>query len=769
MSPTRLALLFALLVPLPAFGAAPDVADVFVPKTDGFVSIRIPSVVVSKKGAVLAFAEGRAADADQAKNKIVLKRSTDGGKSWGKVVVIAEDGDKPHNNPCAVVERESGQVLLVYQTYPTGISERSGKLKTGHDGEEIVRNWLITSDDDGVTWSKPRDITKETKREKVVTTLASGPGIGIQLRHGKHAGRILVPFNEGPFGVWNVYAAYSDDGGKTWQMGDAAPGGLIDGKGKPSSTVNEAQFVELKDGAIRFNVRRWSGKAVRKTCVSDDGGKTWSKVEDVSEQLDPGCQGSILRLTDPADGGKSRILYSGPQSTKRENGTVFVSYDEGKTWPTKRVLETGSFAYSCLTPLPGGAVGCLYEAEGTKKVVFARFTLDWLEEKVPVAPPVPAFSLPVIDLNDQQERQVLVDREKGQYLGHPTTLLLEDGKTILCVYPKGHGKGPILYKRSEDGGKTWPDRLPTPKNWETSLETPTLHRVTDAKGTKRVILFSGLYPCRMAVSEDDGKTWSELKAVGDWGGIVTMSSVVELKTAGHYLALFHDDGRFIKKGGKATTTSTLYKSLSTDGGLTWANPEEVFKSNTVFLCEPGAVRSPDGKQIAVLLRENFHQKNSHVIFSDDEGKTWTEPRELAAALNGDRHVAKYGPDGRLLVSFRDIPTKGQHSPTAGDWVGWVGTYEDLAKGKEGQYRVRLKKNFGNSTNNGTGDCGYAGVELLSDGTFVVTTYGHWDVVPDTVTQQRPSGRGEPPYILSVRFTLKEVDELAKKLLAKKEK
>ncbi len=379
MSQTRLALMLLLFVPLPSFGADPETVDVFVPKADGFASIRIPSVVVSKKGTVLAFAEGRAADADQAKNKILLKRSTDGGKTWGKVAVIAEDGDKALNNPCAVVEREGGLVLLVYQSYPAGVSERSGTIQPGYEDEKVVRNWLITSDDDGLTWSKPRDITKETKREKVVTTVAGGPGIGIQVRHRKHAGRILMPFNEGPFGVWNIYAVYSDDKGKTWKMGDVAPGGLIDaGKDKKTSTVNEAQFVELKDGSVRFNVCRWSGKAVRKTCVSEDGGVTWSKVADVPEQVDPGCMGSVLRYTDPADGAKSRILFSGPQSTKRENGTVFVSYDEGKTWPTKRVLFKDSFAYSCLTALKDGTIGCLYET-GTK-IVFARFTLDWLTE-----------------------------------------------------------------------------------------------------------------------------------------------------------------------------------------------------------------------------------------------------------------------------------------------------------------------------------------------------------------------------------------------------
>ncbi len=344
-----------------------------------------------------------------------------------------------------------------------------------------------------------------------------------------------------------------------------------------------------------------------------------------------------------------------------------------------------------------------------------------------------------IDLDGDAARHVVVDREQGQYLGHPTTLLLEDGRTILCVYPKGHGKGAIVYKRSTDGGRTWSDRLPTPKSWETSLETPTIHRVVDAAGKKRVIVFSGLYPARMAMSEDDGITWSELKPVGDWGGIVVMGSVVELKTGpGHYLALFHDDGRFIAKNGKSSGVMTLYQSRSTDGGLNWSRPEPIFQSREIHLCEPGAIRSPDGKHIAVLLRENRRARNSHVIVSDDEAKSWSAPRELPDALTGDRHVAKYAPDGRLLISFRDAPRQGNTSPTAGDWVGWVGRYDDIVHGRPGQYRIRFKKNHHKW------DCAYPGVELLPDGTFVVTTYGHW--TPN-----------EPPYILSVRLKLAELD------------
>jgi len=350
----------------------------------------------------------------------------------------------------------------------------------------------------------------------------------------------------------------------------------------------------------------------------------------------------------------------------------------------------------------------------------------------------------LIDLDDDTGRQVVVDREPGQYLGHPTTVLLEDGKTILCVYPEGHGRGAIRYQRSTDGGLTWSGVLPTPVSWASSKEVPTIHRVIDADGTKRLIMWSGLYPARLAVSEDDGGSWSELKPAGDWGGIVVMGCVEPLRTgAGHYLAMFHDDGRYFtaENQQQKPVRFTLYKTLSTDGGLTWSFPEAIQSSTDVHLCEPGIIRSPDGRQLAVLLRENRRVKNSHIIFSDDEGRTWSEPRELPASLNGDRHTGKYGPDGRLFISFRSRSPQGKQAPYEGDWVGWVGTYDDLVAGDPGQYHVRLKDNTKGA------DCAYPGVEVLRDGTFVTTTYGHWD-------------EGEMPYVLSVRLTLDELDELA---------
>ncbi|MGY8675697.1 MAG: sialidase family protein, partial [Verrucomicrobiia bacterium] len=291
------------------------------------------------------------------------------------------------------------------------------------------------------------------------------------------------------------------------------------------------------------------------------------------------------------------------------------------------------------------------------------------------------------------------------------------------------------------GGLTWSDRLPTPTSWATSMEVPTLHRVTDANGKKRIIMWSGLYPARLAVTEDDGANWGELKQVGDWGGIVVMGCVEELKTGpGHYVALFHDDGRFFTKDGQRENPVRfkLFKTFSRDGGLTWTFPKVIFESTDIHLCEPGIVRSPNGNQLAVLLRENRRVKNSHIIFSNDEAKTWTAPRELPNELTGDRHSGKYLPDGRLFLTFRDRTPKNWISPTAGDWAGWIGTYEDLVNGTPGQYRLRLKDNHKGA------DCTYPGVEVLPDGTVVTTTYGHWT-------------QGEQAYILSVRFKGDELD------------
>ena len=341
-----------------------------------------------------------------------------------------------------------------------------------------------------------------------------------------------------------------------------------------------------------------------------------------------------------------------------------------------------------------------------------------------------------IDLDADAARQVQVDREAGVYLGHVSTVLLDDGRTILAAYPKGHGMGPIVLKKSTDGGQTWSDRLPTPSSWATSQETPTLFNL----GGGSLILFSGLYPIRAARSHDSGSTWSELQPIGEFGGIVAMGDL--LQRGDQVAAFFHDDGRFIGDSGDATGTFTLYQSDSRDRGASWSAPRAIWTGSDLHLCEPSVIDSPEDGTLALLLRENRRAKNSHVMFSSDHAATWGAPHELPASLTGDRHIAAYAPDGRLVVTFRMMA---RDDPWRGDWVAWVGSWEDIAGGNHPSavppYLVRLKNNLTDW------DCGYGGLEVLPDGILVATTYGTWV-------------EGEKPSIVSVRFSLAELDRLA---------
>jgi len=362
-----------------SIAAEPEFSDVFTSGTEGYTSIRIPSVLVTKSGTALAFAEGRQQAKDQAENDIISKRSSDGGRTWNPLRVLHDDGANSLNNPTAVQERESGRIFLWYQRIPGHLKERSKEIATGLEGPDIYRNLVLTSDDDGTTWSSPLDVTARTKRADRATTIASGPGIGIQLTRGLRKGRLLIPFNEGPYGIWQNYAVFSDDAGKTWHYGADVPGAMVpDGKGGERSQINEVQFAELSDGSIRLDSRQFAGAKVRRTAISRDGGETWSNVAELPELTDPSCMAGLLRYSFDDAEGKGRLLHTGPDSTKRERGTIWLSVDDGATWPKKRLLWAGGFAYSVPARLSDGTVGVLFEADNYQRIVFARFPIEWI-------------------------------------------------------------------------------------------------------------------------------------------------------------------------------------------------------------------------------------------------------------------------------------------------------------------------------------------------------------------------------------------------------
>ena len=335
--------------------------DVFVSGQDGYHTYRIPSVIVTSKGTVLAFCEGRRKGrGDTGDIDLVLKRSTDGGATWGPLQVVWDDGPNTVGNPCPVVDRDTGTIWMPL-THNLGEDHESKIIDRTAKGTRTV--WVVKSTDDGVTWSKPVEITKDVKKPEW-TWYATGPGIGIQTKNG----RLVIPcdFVEAETKKGGSHVIWSADHGATWTLGGAIVGG-----------VNECQVAERSDGSLLLNMRNWNTPAREwATATSSDGGATWSSLAADATLVEPVCQASLLRYSwEP-----SRLLFSNPADRKRRaRMTVRVSRDEGATWTTVREFGDAPAAYSCLMALPDRTAGCLYET-GVKspyeKIVFVRFPLD---------------------------------------------------------------------------------------------------------------------------------------------------------------------------------------------------------------------------------------------------------------------------------------------------------------------------------------------------------------------------------------------------------
>jgi sialidase-1 len=332
--------------------------------------MRIPALVITKQGSLLAFCEGRINSAsDWGDMDLLSRRSTDGGKTWSAPIILAaHQGGSPVSNPTPVVDKD-GTIHLLYQ-------------------RDYARAFYIRSVDDGLHWTTATDLTAVFEGFRPSynwTVLAPGPGHAIQMTNG----RLLVP-------VWLsasekllphrshsptcVATIYSDDKGYTWKCGTIAANNSTEIK-----NPNETMAVQLNDGRVMLNIRTGADAHRRVVSYSADGISGWSVPQFDAQLFDPLCMASIVKVPDERKGTASTLLFINPDSHDipkfpRQNLTAKISYDAGKTWSFSQLIHKGYTGYSDTAISPDGTVYCLYESNTNRSfnysVVLKRFHLS---------------------------------------------------------------------------------------------------------------------------------------------------------------------------------------------------------------------------------------------------------------------------------------------------------------------------------------------------------------------------------------------------------
>ena len=389
--------------------------------------------------------------------------------------------------------------------------------------------------------------------------------------------------------------------------------------------------------------------------------------------------------------------------------------------------------------------------------------------------------VPIVMLPEQYQGDVwgpivpVPENKADQYFGQPDMITLTDG-TLVTLFPKGHGKGAVLLMKSDNRGESW-ERIATPTSWANSWETPTMYRLNFADGkTVKYVVISGR-PAWYgntaggwdASVSNDGINWTEYETYHSDTAFstVAMASLVQLKDPktgkfiDKWMGVYHDSAGFVNY--------KTYLTFDRNGNMQWSAPVPYLSAHRSVeqakgICEVGMFRSPDGNRIVAMARTQSHNCLSVIFWSDDEGENWTRPVDMQGALYGERHKALYDPiSGRLVITFREMictsvtANGGFGGWTCGEWMAWVGTYEDLMEFNEGQYRIRLDEDWAPS--GASGDTGYTGMAVYPDGTFVLDTYGHWDK-----EYSQNSGLGSTSdrcWIRRAKFKLSDIDALYK--------
>jgi sialidase-1 len=327
-----------------------------------YACFRIPAIVVTPDGSVLAFAEARKNGcSDTGDIDLVMRKSTDQGQTWGPLQVIWDDGENVCGNPAPVVDKETGEIHLLI-TWNLGEDHESEIIdQTSQDTRRIFH---LVSKNQGESWSGPREITEDVKLPHW-TWYATGPVHGIQLTHEKHQGRLLIPCDhiEAESKKYYSHIIYSDDHGQTWQLGGTTP----------QDQVNECTVAELPNGDLMLNMRNYARKEsqTRQVAISQDGGGSWQNQRFDPQLPEPRCQAALLKIERK---GKTYLLFTNPaHDAKRLNMTLSISEDLGRTWPSKTVIHASHSAYSDLAELPNGQLIVLHEGgeESAYEAIFA--------------------------------------------------------------------------------------------------------------------------------------------------------------------------------------------------------------------------------------------------------------------------------------------------------------------------------------------------------------------------------------------------------------
>lgn len=399
----RILLVYTMLLGLisAAVAAEPklDKFDLFTANEGGYPLYRIPGIVVTAQGSLVAYCEARKSRGDWGHIDILIRRSTDGGATWSvplkmplpegplerNSAAVAQGLGKPGeitlNNPVALVDHQRGTVVLLYCV-------------------EYARCFVTTSTDDGATFSKPVEITatfNTFRPEYSWKVLAVGPGHGIQLQNGRLVATVWLSTGTGghAYRPSVTTTIFSDDGGLTWKRGEIAAQ-----EKTPLINPNETSLVELLDGRVLLNIRHESKQQRRAISFSRDGATQWTTPVLHEELLEPICMASIARLNGAAPGGKTRLVFANPHNLDRADGklvpgtgrdrknvTIKLSLDDGATWPTSRVLEPGKSGYSDLAVAADNTIYCFYErgsSDGnfaTQHLTVARFNVEWLTDR----------------------------------------------------------------------------------------------------------------------------------------------------------------------------------------------------------------------------------------------------------------------------------------------------------------------------------------------------------------------------------------------------